>query len=399
MHAGTRARRLLVVAEVALAVIMLAGAGLLIRSFGRLMRVDPGFRTEGSIAFSLSLPDAKYPERERQSAFANQLLERLDAVPGVQSTGAALGMPLSGFSWTFSMIIGGRPPAQPSEQPSAEVRVASANYFATMGIPIVKGRGFLPSDRAGTQRVLLLTEEAARQFFPGEDPIGKHVEFGWGRGDNLNLEGDIIGVVGDLKLTSLAELTRPQFWAPFEQWPVSSFTVVMHTSRDPETVLPDARRIVRELDPDLALSQVRTLDQVVTDSVAQPRFYMLLLASFAGVAILLSSIGIYGVIAYLAERRTREIGLRIALGASRGRVVRMIVGEGTLLTGLGIAVGVAGALGLSGVMRSLLFEVEPTDPATYLSVVVLLGLIALMASGLPALRAARVDPASTMRTE
>jgi predicted permease len=297
------------------------------------------------------------------------------------------------------MIIAGRPPVQPSEQPSAEVRVATPDYFATMGIPIVKGRGFLPSDRAGTQPVLLLTEEAAREFFPGEDPIGKHVKFGWGRGDNLNLEGDIVGVVGDLKLTSLAESTRPQFWAPFDQWPVASFTVVLHTSRDPEGVLPDARRIVREMDPDLALSQVKTLDQVVTDSVAQPRFYMLLLASFAGVAILLSSIGIYGVIAYLAERRVREIGIRIALGASRARVVRMIVREGTLLTGLGIAVGVLGALALSGVMRSLLFEVEPRDPATYVGVVILLGLIAVLASALPALRAARVDPANTMRTE
>jgi ABC-type antimicrobial peptide transport system permease subunit len=180
---------------------------------------------------------------------------------------------------------------------------------------------------------------------------------------------------------------------------VASFTVVLHTSRDPEGVLPDARRIVRELDADLALSQEKTLDQVVADSVAQPRFYMLLLAAFAGVAILLSAIGIYGVIAYLAERRVREIGIRIALGASRARVVRMIVREGALLTALGVAVGVLGALGLSGVLRSLLFEIEPTDPATYVGVIVLLGVIAVLASGLPAFRAAKVDPANTMRTE
>ncbi len=396
---GNRARRVLVIAEVGLAVMMLAGAGLLIRSFAKLMNVDPGFRTEGTLSFALSLPNAKYPERPRQAAFGAELLERIHAIPGVQSAGLALGLPLSGFRWNFNLVIPSHPPVQSADQPSVEVRVATPEYFATMGIPIVKGRGFTASDRDGTQRVVLLTEAAAKQFFPNEDPIGKHVGFGWGRGEGNHLEGDIVGVVGDVKLSSLAEATLPQFWAPFDQWPVSNFTVVMHGNRDPDLLVSDARRIVHDVDPDLALSQVKTLDRVVADSVAQPRFYMLLLTVFAGVAIVLSAIGIYGVIAYLAEQRVREIGIRMALGASQGRVVRMIVSEGSLLTAAGVVVGVVGALALAKVLGSLLFEVKPSDPMTYLAVAVLLALVAMVASSLPAFRASRVDPAQTMRAE
>ena len=396
---GNRARRLLVIAEVGLAVMMLAGAGLLIRSFAKLMNVDPGFRTEGTLSFALSLPNAKYPERSRQAAFGAELLDRLHAIPGVQSAGLALGLPLSGFRWNFNVVIPSHPPLPPSEQPSAEVRVATPEYFATMGIPIVRGRGFTTSDRDGTQRALLLTEAAAKEFFPDEDPIGKHVSFGWGRGAGSHLEGDIVGVVGDVKLSSLAEATLPQFWAPFDQWAVSNFTVVMHGSRDPELLISDARRVVHEVDPDLALSQVKTLDRVLADSVAQPRFYMLLLTVFAAVAIALSAIGIYGVIAYLAEQRVREIGIRMALGASRGRVVRMILGEGSLLAVAGVVLGVLGALGLAKVLATLLFEIKPSDPTTYIAVAGLLTLVAMAASCLPALRASRVDPAQTMRTE
>ncbi len=397
--AGNKARRILIVAEVGLAVMMLAGAGLLIRSFGRLMNVDPGFRTEGTLSFALSLPDAKYGARERQAAFGADLLERLRAVPGVESTGLALGLPLSSFSWNFNLVIPSHPPVAVSDQQTAEVRVATPEYFATMGIPIVKGRGFTASDRNGSPRVLLLTQAAAKEFFPDEDPIGKHVAFGWGRGPGNKLEGDIVGVIGDVKINSLSEVTKPQFWGAFDQWPVGNFTVVMHGTRDPDLLVSDARRIVHDIDPDLALSQVKTMDRVVADSVSQPHFYMLLLTVFAGVAIVLSAIGIYGVIAYLAEQRVREIGIRMALGASQGRVIRMIVGEGSLLAVAGVVVGVVGALALAKVLASLLFEVKPSDPVTYLFVAVLLTLVAMLASSLPAFRASRVDPARTMRTE
>jgi putative ABC transport system permease protein len=395
---GNRMRRLLVVTEVALSVMLLAGAGLLIRSFTRLMSVNPGFRTEGSVSFALSLPENTYPKGERQAAFMRALMERMRALPGVQSAGAAYGMPLTSFSFNFNFEVAGRPPLKPAEQPAAEVRVATPDYFATMGIPIVKGRGLTEADRAGGQKVILITETGVQRFFPDEDPLGKHVTFGWGRGD-AHLEGDIVGVVGDVKLSSLANATVPQFWAAYDQWTVSSFNVVIHSGRDPESLVQDARRAVHELDPDLAIAQVKTLDTVLAESVAQPRFYMLLLSAFAAVAMLLSAIGIYGVIAYLAGQRVREIGIRIALGASQGRVVRMIVREGTLMTLAGIGLGVLGALGLSRLLGALLFGVKPTDPVTYLAVTGGLALVALLASGIPALRAAQADPALTMRSE
>jgi putative ABC transport system permease protein len=396
--AGSRSRRALVIAEVALSVMLLAGAGLLIRSFNRLMSVDPGFRTAGSISFSLSLPAAKYPLGPRQTDFVRGMMERMQGIPGVQAAGGAMGMPLTGFSFQFSMEVEGRPAASASDQPSAEVRIATPGYFQAMGIPIVRGRGLTPGDRSGGQPVLLLTETAAKEFFPGEDPVGKRVRFGWGR-NGTRLGGEIVGVVGDVKQSSLANATLPQFWAPYDQWPVASFTVVLHASGPLDQVVTDARRILRELDPDLAMGQVRSLETVLAESVAQPRFYMLLLSTFAGVAILLSGIGIYGVLAYLVGQRSREIGIRIALGATSRRVVGLVVREGTALVGAGILVGLAGALALTQLMGALLFGVEPSDPLTYGLVTALLAVVALAACWIPARRASRVDPATTMRTE
>ncbi|HVT39566.1 MAG TPA: ABC transporter permease [Gemmatimonadaceae bacterium] len=393
-----RARQTLVVAEVALSVMLLAGAGLLIRSFNRLMSVDPGFRTDHSISFATSLPDVKYASPELQAAFLASLMERIHALPGVQSAGAGFGMPLTPFRFGFSFTIVGRPPLKPADRPSAEVRVATPDYFPTMGIPIVKGRGFTAADRAGGARVLLVTETAAKQFFGGEDPIGKHVIFGYRRGTQP-LEGDIVGVVGDVKQSSLAATTLPQFWAPYDQWPMSSFNVVMHTTRDPQAVVADARRAMHELDPNLALAQVKTLDSVLTDSVAQPRFYMVLLTAFGAVAIALSAIGIYGVIAYLVGQRSREIGIRIALGASSRNVVGIVVREGAVMVALGLGVGLAGALALTQLMGALLFGIKATDPATYLAVTVVLATVAFAASCIPAWRAAHVDPALAMRAE
>ena len=396
---GNRARRLLVVAEIALAVMLLAGAGLLIKSFVRLQQVDPGFRTQGTVSFSLSLPAASYPQGPRQTGFMDQLLERLRAIPGVQSAGAALGMPLTHFGWTFSFAVAGRPPLKPADQPAIETRVATPGYFTAMGIPLRKGRGMTEADRAGATRALWITETAAREYFAGEDPIGKHVTTTWGRGPAGYLEGDIVGVIGDLKLRSLSEPARPELWGAFMQWPVASFNVVLHGGRDPVALLTAAGLAVHELDPDLALADLKTLEDLLADSVAQPRFYMLLLGGFAAVAILLAAIGIYGVIAYLAEQRVREIGIRLALGASRTRVIRLIVREGALLALGGLAIGLTGALALSRVLQALLFEVRPSDPLTYVAVIALLGVVALLASAAPALAAARVDPALTMRAE
>ena len=395
---GDRVRRILVVGELALSVMLLAGAGLLIKSFDRLTHVDPGFRPEGSVSYTLSLPDAKYGSWERQSAFMDALLERMHAIGGVRQTGAALALPLTPFRFGFTFAIAGHPPLDPQHQPDAEVRVATPEFFTALGIPIVKGRGFTDADRAGATKVLLVTEAGAKKFFPDEDPIGKHVRFGWGQGDK-QLEGDIVGIVGDVKQMSLAEATLPQFYAPYAQRPVSNFTVVMHGARDPQAMVADARHALHELDPDLALSRIKTLDQVVAESVAQPRFYMLLLAVFAMVAIVLSAIGIYGVIAYLVGQRAREIGIRLALGASPVTVMRMIVREGAMMAAIGAGLGLVGALVLTRSLRALLFEVAPADPVTYVLVTLVLALVALAASALPALRATKVDPALVMRSE
>jgi predicted permease len=392
------ARRALVVAEVALSVMLLAGAGLLIRSFNRLTNVDPGFRTDHSISFALSLPQAKYTSPELQNGFMNQLADRLQALPGVQASGAALGLPLTNFGFDFTFDIAGRPPLKPEDQQSAEVRVATPGYFAAMGIPIIKGRGIKVTDRPGTPGAIVITQTAARQFFPHEDPIGKHLSIGWGPPGH-GVEGDIVGVAGDVKQSSLANVTNPQFWIPYAQRPVTSFTVVLHTTRDPQLVVTSVRHAVHDLDPDLAIAQVKTLDQVLAESVAQPRFYMTLLTAFALVALVLSAIGIYGVIAYLVGQRSREIGIRMALGAAPGNVVAMIVREGAVMIAIGLAIGIAGALALTRLMSALLFNTSSTDPITYGAVVVTLAAVALVASCVPALRAARVDPALAMRAE
>ena len=394
-----RARRVLVVAEVALSVMLLAGAGLLIRSFSRLMRVDPGFRTDHSISFALNLPETKYTTPEMQATFVHTTMERMHAIPGVQSAGAALGMPLTSYGRSSHFAITGRAPMKQSDEPEAEIRMATPDYFPAMGIRIIRGRGFTPQDDAGGVRVLLIAESTAKKFFPNEDPLGKHVSFGWTR-HSVPLQGDIVGVVADVKQTSLADAPVPQFWIAYDQWPVpDEMSVVLHTTRDEHSVVPEVRRAFHELDPDLAVAHVETLDDVVADSVAQPRFYMLLLTAFAVVAILLASIGIYGVISYLVGQRKREIGIRIALGASPSRVVNMVVREGVAMVTVGIGVGVVGAVALTRLMSALLFDTKATDPATYLLVTLVLGIVALVASSVPALRAASVDPALAMRTD
>jgi predicted permease len=279
-----------------------------------------------------------------------------------------------------------------------QVRMATPDFFPTMGIPVVRGRGFTAEDREGARQVLVISEAAAARYFRGEDPIGQRLILGWTR-DSVKLGGVIVGVVGDVRLASLAEAPEPMVYAPFDQWPMSGFTVVMRTARASDAVLGAARAAVHDIDSDLALYQTRSLDDLVSASVAQPRFYMSLLTAFAVVALALSGIGIYGVIAYLVSQRAREIGIRIALGASREHVVRMVVRQGAAMAGAGIAIGLAGALLLTRLMTSLLFDVTPSDPVTFAAVAVVLGAVAMAASWIPARRAARVDPALAMRAE
>ncbi|MEP6835294.1 MAG: FtsX-like permease family protein, partial [Gemmatimonas sp.] len=393
-----RARRLLVVVELALSVMLLAGAGLLIKSFERLTSVDPGFRTDHAVSFAISLPAVKYKSDEQLSTFVTSMLDRVRALGGVQKAGAAMGMPLTPFGMTFTFSVSGRVYKSPADQPSAEVRVATPDYLATMTIPTLKGRGFNATDRRGAARAFLITESAVKQFFPNENPIGKHITLGWNR-DAGDLDGDVVGVVGDIKQTSLADKPLPQFYVAYDQWPVRSFNVVIRSARNLSSVARDAATAIHEIDPDLAVSSVKSLDDVFAESVAQPRFYMMLLTVFAVLALVLSSVGIYGVIAYLVGQRTREIGIRVALGASRGNVMRLVAREGLSMTAIGVTAGLVGAIALSRLMQALLFETAPTDVWTFVEVVALLSLVAIVASLVPALRAARIDPVLAIRAE
>jgi putative ABC transport system permease protein len=399
---GARLRGALVVVEMALAVMLLVGAGLLMRSFVRLQAVDPGFRPEQALTFDLTLPDARYEEDSKRVAFFDQLMPRLGALPGVRAKGAVMGLPLSGLQFDISFTIAGRPPVRPADEPSMEIRVASPDYFSTIGIPVKRGRAFTEQDREGTPRVVVITESAARKFFANEDPIGKTITLGWGKrnhGTRVTAGGEIVGIVGDVKDAGLSEPNPPQLYLPFRQWPVSSMSVVLKTATPPAALTEAVRTQVYSVDPNLPVSNVRTLDQIVGRSISQPRFYMLLLTIFAGIALALAAIGIFGVLSYAVSQRTRENGIRMALGAQERTVIGLIVRQAMVLVASGVVAGVVMALFVSQALTKMLFSVKPTDPATFTLVAVLLGAVALLASYLPARRATRVDPVVALRAE
>jgi predicted permease len=395
---SARARSTLVVAEITLALMLLVGAGLLIRSFSRLRQVNPGFSAAHVSTFTLTLSPVKYATIEQQRVFAKALLDAVHRIPGVDSAAVTFGLPLSGTSFQLSFDVAGRPAPPPNAEPRAQVRIVSPGYFATVGIPLRRGRSFGDGDRPGAPRVMVVSEETARRYFPGEDPIGKRIDFGWGR-DGDRLAGEIVGVVGDVRQHGLSKELTPHVYAVWDQWPLDELTIVMRSRGDPAAALVAARGAVGSLDRDLPVYDAFTLESMVDRALGQPRFYVLLLSIFAGLAVVLAVVGIYGVIAYTVQQRTREIGIRIALGASRERVVGMVVRRGLALAGAGVALGTAGALGLTRVLQTLLFGVSARDPATFVAVAALLGGVAVVASWLPARRAARVDPLTAMRSD
>jgi putative ABC transport system permease protein len=396
---GARVRGALVVAELALAVMLLAGAGLLMRSFLKLQSVDPGFKPEQALTFELTLPDARYAEDPQRLAFFDQLLPKLRGLPGVKSASAILGLPLTDLGLIISFDIAGRPPLPPADRPAMQVRVATPDYFNAVGIPLKRGRALTEDDKEGMPRVLLITESAARQYFPGEDPIGKTILLGWGRGRGRRAGGEVVGIVGDVKDAGLNTPNAPQVYLPYRQWPVSFMTVVLKTAVPPASLADAARAQVSSIDPNLPLSNVATFDAVVAKSIAPQRSYMLMLAIFASVALLLAAIGIFGVLSYAVSQRTREIGIRMALGAPGRSVVLLVVRQATALVLCGVAAGTMTALLVSQAMVEMLFGVEPTDPVTFSAVAALLVTVALFASYLPARRATRVDPVVALRAE
>ena len=397
---GQRLRGGLVVAQMALAMTLLAGAGLLLRSFDRLRRVDPGFRPESALTFRLALPDGAYAEEARRSAFFTELLSRLEALPGVRAAGAVMGVPLGGLSYVLSFEVEGRPKLPPAQQPSMQVRVATPGYLETMGIPVRRGRSLQPQDTAGAPAVVVLSETAVRRFFPDEDPLGKRIVVGWRRPEGLPpAGGEVVGVVGDVKELGLDQSDPPEVYIPYAQLPTSAMDVVLRTGVAPLSLTRSVSAAVARLDPELPVARLQTLDAIVARSVSEPRFYMLLLGAFAAMAVSLAALGIFGVMSYAVVQRRREIGVRVALGANPRDVLGMVLRQALLLALAGVGLGLLGALAFSRVIASLLFRLSPTDPMTLAAVGLVLTAVALLASYLPARRATRVDPLSALRSE
>ncbi len=392
-----RLRSLLVVAEVALSLMLLIGAGLLLRSFVRLLDVNLGFQPANVLTARVSLPDAAYPEDEDVAAFQQEVLRRLESLPGVHSAGLVTPLPLSGAQIAVGITIEGKPEPPPGEGPYARFRSVGGDYFRTLGIPLLRGRAFTSADTQAAPRVAVINQTLARLNWPGEDPLGKRVAIG------DPAEGapwrTVVGLVPDVKYRSLEHEPEPEMYVPGAQSPMDWIYFVVRTEGDPVSLAPALRQQIASLDPNLPVFAVGTLEQLVTRSVGQRRFTMLLLGSFAALALLLAVVGIYGVMSYAVSRRTHEIGIRVALGAQRDDILKLVGGQGMALALLGVGLGLAGAFAVTRFLSSLLFGITPTDPLTFAGVAFVLAAVALLACYLPARRATRVDPMVALRYE
>ena len=394
---GLRLRRILVVSELAMAIVLLACGGLLLRSFARLQRVDPGFRPDGLMAFTVTLPPSRYARLADQRVFLDRTLDGLRGIPGVDRVAASFGLPLTDTRFQLTFTIDGKD-GDPANEPRGQVRVATAEYFSAMGIPLLAGRGFSAQDRWDSPPVMLVSRELARRFFPNGDAIGRYIETGWGR-EGRSLGGEIVGIVGDVRQLGLALDAPPAYYAVADQWPLDELTFILRGTASSVAVLSGVRRVIRGVDADLPLFDFTTGESLVAASLAQPRFYLMVIAGFAATALLLAAIGVYGIIAFMVRQRTREMGVRMALGASAGQIVRMIVREGLTLAAVGAGLGLATAIALAGQIASLLYRVDARDWVTLASVTVVLLLAAVVACLVPARSAARLGPQEALRGE
>ncbi len=387
----------LIVAEVALALILLAGAGLLGRSFWELRRVDPGFRADQVLTMRTTLPASRYETDDHLRVFTRELLERIGNLPGLRAVGFANALPMARVGYGGFFEIEGRPARGDGDQPRSWISVVGGAYFEAMGIPLLRGRLPGETDTDQTQPVFIIDEELARRFWPGEDPIG--IRLVWRRGEGERLSGEIVGVVGSVRWGGLAANPQPTNYFWFPQDPGRQLTIVARTLGDPLDMAGAIAAQVKSIDPNQPVAEIRAMRDFVSADLAQPRFTMLLLGSFAAAALFLAAIGLYGVIAFSVAQRTREIGVRVALGAQHRDVLRLVMRRGILLIGTGLAIGIAAALALGGVVAGLLYGVKPADPATLLAVALFLAAVAVLATYLPARRATRVDPMVALRAE
>ena len=386
-----RERNLLIIAETALALLLLIGAGLTLKSLWKLSRVDAGMKTEQALIFDLTLPSARYREPQQRVAFFRQLLQKIEALPGVEAAGANRYFPLRDRQYSQPVFIEGRP-APEGQEPIVHYGGITSGYFRALGIPLLRGRDFTEQEMWETSGVVIINESLAERLFPNDDPLGKRLKHGsqW---------QTVIGVVGDVRQRRLNEEASPQLYVTYADFKHTTMTLAIRTANDPAGLIPAVRREVQRLDPALPIFNVMTLDGFVGRTMAGWRLSAWMFGLFASLALSLAAVGVYGVLSYSTEQRAREIGLRMALGAQRSDVLRLIVGQGLKLVVIGVAIGLAAALALSRAMKSLLFGVTATDPLTFAGVALLLTIVALVACFIPARRAAMTDPMVSLRRE
>jgi len=390
---GRRMHGALVVAEMALALVLVTGAGLMVQSVRRMLDVEVGVDPEDALVAQFSLPTAEYPGPEEQVLLYDQLLEAAEAIPGVEAAAlSSLLPPASGGQ--YHVRIEGVHDAWTMDLPVARTRAVSANYLETMGIPLLRGRGFRTTDESDAPLVVIVDQAFVDQHFPDEDPIGREIR------TLLDVPRTVVGVVGNVANSGLQNAAGPTIYFPYRQHAFgNSQSVVLRTGSDPVAFTAALQDAIWSLDPELPLVGLQTLEDRLSDSVAQPRFNSILLSVFGGLAAVLAAIGIYGVMAYTVSQRTAELGLRMALGATNAELSRLVLKKAGTLTVAGVVLGLAASLGLTGIIEGFLFGVEATDPATFITVAVGLCLVAVLASLTPALRASRLDPIIALRKE
>jgi putative ABC transport system permease protein len=391
-----RLRAAFVIAEIALSLVLLIGAGLMVKSLLRLQSVNPGFEADNLLTMRVILPGSKYKEDAQRIAFFQQAVERIKALPGVKSAGAVSFLPFTGLGAATGFKIEGRPDAGPGQKLVTDVRVADENYFRAMSIPVISGRTFNADEETEKRHVVVINETLARKYFAGEDPVGKRLTIDM---TDSPVPTEVIGVVGDVKHMSLDTETKAMVYWPHPELAYSGMTIVIRTTNDPLQLAAPAQAAIQAIDPNQPVSDIRTMNQLLAESVARARFNTLLLGLFSAVALVLAAVGIFGVISYSVTQRTHEIGIRMALGASASDVLSMIVRQGMMLAIIGVGLGLLAAFALTRLMQSLLFEVSASDPLTFAFVSLLLASVAFLACYIPARRATRVDPMTALRYE